>query len=167
MVTPCPRPGRSSDGHLDVDRIAPGTVQAGRKPAGNEDGDHGRAWAVQRAQMKGVDPRIGQPFHRMREVIDILEQMMLHPYSTPTRDQSLQPKPDKSPPAPTLDPAKLAYTIKEICKLGKTTKSSKFRRETLCPNQGNGGPILSLSDRVRVRRQSSPLRAWLSPSRAV
>jgi excisionase family DNA binding protein len=71
----------------------------------------------QRAQMKGVDPRIGQIFHHMREVIETLEQMMLHPYSPPTRDQPLQPNPEKSPPAPTLDQTKLAYTIKEICKL--------------------------------------------------
>src|ERR1700730_4331330 len=71
----------------------------------------------QRAQMKGVDPRIGQLFHHRRGATDILEQMMLHPYSSPTRDQSLQPQPEKSPPAPPLDSAKLAYTIKEICKL--------------------------------------------------
>jgi excisionase family DNA binding protein len=71
----------------------------------------------QQAQMKGVDPRIGQLFHHIREVIDILEQMMLHPHSSPMRDQPLQPPPEKSPPAPTLDSAKLAYTIKEICKL--------------------------------------------------
>jgi hypothetical protein len=48
----------------------------------------------QQAQMKGVDPRIGQLFHHIREVIDILEQMMLHPHSSPMRDQPLQPPPE-------------------------------------------------------------------------
>jgi excisionase family DNA binding protein len=71
----------------------------------------------QTGQMKDVDRRIGQLFHRLREVVDILEHMMLRPHSSPRQDQSVQPKPEKSSPAPSVQEPKLAYTVKEVCKM--------------------------------------------------
>jgi excisionase family DNA binding protein len=68
-------------------------------------------------QMKDVDRRIGQLFHHLREVVDILEHMMLRPHSSPRQDQPIEPKPGNSPPAPPLQEPKRAYTIKELCKL--------------------------------------------------
>jgi excisionase family DNA binding protein len=72
----------------------------------------------QRAQMKGTDPRLTRLFHCTRELIDILEQITLHPHTT---DQPVQVKAERSapppPPPPTLDTVKLAYTVQEVRKL--------------------------------------------------
>lgn len=82
----------------------------------------------QRASMKRVDPRIGQLFHRLREMVDILEQVMLYPYFSPAQDQSLQPKVDKPPVAtPTLGPVKLAYTIKEVRQLVGISRAKLYQ----------------------------------------
>jgi excisionase family DNA binding protein len=72
-----------------------------------------------RAQMKRVDPRVSELFHHLRNAIDILEQIALHPYSLPTPNPPFQARPEKpaDPPPPNLDPAKLAYTVKEVRKL--------------------------------------------------
>jgi excisionase family DNA binding protein len=72
----------------------------------------------QPAQMKGTDPRLTRLFHCTRKLIDILEQITLHPHTTP--DQPVQVKAGRSvppPPPPTLDTAKLAYTVKKVRKL--------------------------------------------------
>jgi excisionase family DNA binding protein len=66
--------------------------------------------------MRDVDRRIEQLFQHLREVVDILEQMMLRPHSSSRQDQPLEPKPENSLPAPPLQEPKLAYTIKELCK---------------------------------------------------
>jgi excisionase family DNA binding protein len=73
----------------------------------------------QRAQMKRTDPRVGELFDHLRRAIDVLEQIMMHPYSRPAPDPPAEPKPDNSPAVPTSprDPGKLAHTIKEVREL--------------------------------------------------
>jgi excisionase family DNA binding protein len=82
---------------------------------------------MSRSEMKGVDPRISQLFHHLREAIDILEQISLRQSRTP--DQSLHVKPEQSapPPPPTLDPAKLAYSVKELGKLLGISRSKVYQ----------------------------------------
>jgi excisionase family DNA binding protein len=80
--------------------------------------------------------------------------MMLHPYSPPTRDQRLQPKPEKSPPAPTLDQTKLAYTIKEICKL------IGISRATFCQAMQNK-ELRAVKCGRRTLIMAKDLEAWM------
>src|SRR4030088_1378268 len=69
----------------------------------------------QRAQMKRSDPRISEMFHHLRDAIDVIEQIMLHPYSPPVTDAPTQPKTQAQPAQlASLDSVKLAYTIKEL-----------------------------------------------------
>jgi hypothetical protein len=68
----------------------------------------------QRAQMKHTDPRISELFDHLRRAIDVLEQIMMHPYSRPAPEPPAEPKPDKSSAVttPPRDPRKLVHTIK-------------------------------------------------------
>jgi excisionase family DNA binding protein len=73
----------------------------------------------QRAQMKHTDPRVSELFDHLRRAIDVLEEIVMHPYSRPVPDSAVEPKPDKSPAVtiPPRDPGKLAHTIKEVREL--------------------------------------------------
>jgi excisionase family DNA binding protein len=81
----------------------------------------------QRAQMRNVDPRVGQLFDHLRGAVDILEQVMLRPH-----DQAAagQPKPkiaDSPPDAPVPSSyAKLAYTIRDVQELVGISRSAIY-----------------------------------------
>ena len=81
----------------------------------------------QKAQMKRADPRINHLFYHLRQVVDILEDVMLHAHSLPIPDQALPPKPENRPQPRNLDPAKLAYTIKEVSKLVGISRSKLYQ----------------------------------------
>jgi hypothetical protein len=73
-----------------------------------------------------IDPRAGELFDHLRAAIDILEQMVLHPYSPP--DQPRQVTAEKPVSAPIkADPEKLAYTVKEVRKLVGMSHTKLYR----------------------------------------
>jgi excisionase family DNA binding protein len=62
----------------------------------------------------------------LRAAIDILEQMVLHPYSPP--DQPRQVTAEKPVSAPIkADPEKLAYTVKEVRKVVGMSHTKLYR----------------------------------------
>jgi excisionase family DNA binding protein len=67
----------------------------------------------QRSQMKRVDQRVGELFSHLRSAIDILEDMMLHPYIRPTTEQTAQTI--ASPPPTTNEP--MVVRVKDACRL--------------------------------------------------
>ena len=74
-----------------------------------------------------IDPRAGELFDHLRAAIDILEQMVLHPYSPPP-DQPRQSVAEKPVIAPIkVDPEKLAYTVKEVRKLVGMSNTKLYR----------------------------------------
>jgi len=82
----------------------------------------------QRAQMRHrADPRVTEVFKHIRQTIDALEQLVFSSAVSPQTAEEVKPiitevpKPKVSIP---VDPAKLAYTIKEVRQLvgiGRTT----------------------------------------------
>ena len=50
----------------------------------------------QRSQMRNIDPRVHQLFGHVRQTVDLLEQLMLHPWPNPTPGPERQPRPDAS-----------------------------------------------------------------------
>ncbi len=76
----------------------------------------------QKSQMKRTDTRIVDLFRLVRSAIDVLEDIMLHPYRPPAETEPVQIKPLQAPSNPA--PEKMAYTIKDIRQLvglGHTT----------------------------------------------
>jgi excisionase family DNA binding protein len=77
--------------------------------------------------MKNSDPRISELFGHLRTAFDVLEQIMLHPYSPQTANG---PLPDKASlpaaSAPPLKPEKLAYTVKEVRDLVSISRSKIY-----------------------------------------
>lgn len=64
--------------------------------------------------MKRSDPRVGQMFLHLREVLNILQDMMLHPHSLPPVQKQPPLSKPVPPPPPRTDPEKLAYTVKQV-----------------------------------------------------
>lgn len=84
--------------------------------------------SFQRAQMRNVDPRVGDLFDHLRGAVDILEQVMLRPHERPTAEQ---PEPKVADPPPSTAalssyPAKLAYTIRDIQELVGISRSGIY-----------------------------------------
>jgi excisionase family DNA binding protein len=77
----------------------------------------------QRAQMKHSDPRINEMFDHLRRAVDVLEQMMMRPYSLPA---SSPPAEHSAPSTPLTDPRRLAHTLKEVCDLSKVSRSMVY-----------------------------------------
>jgi excisionase family DNA binding protein len=82
----------------------------------------------QRAQMRNVDPRVGELFDHLRGAVDILEQVLLRPHDQPMAEPPKPKVADPPPgtPAPSSDAAKLAYTILDIQKLVGISRSAIY-----------------------------------------
>jgi hypothetical protein len=81
----------------------------------------------QRAQMKRGDQRIGQLFSHVRQALDLLEDIVFHPYEPPLSPPSAeQPRPVPVAPA-VLDPERRAYRVKEVCKLFGLSHTTLWR----------------------------------------
>src|SRR5262249_18487589 len=87
----------------------------------------------QRAQMKHVDPRLGQFFSHFRQALDLMENILVHPYAPPKEPkESAQPAAVPAPRVP-IDAERRAYGVSELAKLlgiGQSTiwKAIKERR---------------------------------------
>jgi len=105
----------------------------------------------QRAQMKRADPRIGQLFAHLRQGLDLLEDILTHPYAPPPAEQ---PKPTPAAPRPVTDPERRAYRVKEVCKLVGISHTTIWRamREGKLRHVRIGRRILILA---------ADLQAWL------
>ena len=68
------------------------------------------------AQMKG-DPRTHQLFRTLRQALDLLEEIVIHPQQEPSPPKTVTPP--ASPPARQIEvpPERLAYSIRDVCKL--------------------------------------------------
>lgn len=67
--------------------------------------------------MKHRDRRVAELFHHVREAIDLLEDIGLHPFVPAVSEKPKAPEPGKSRvkiTLPTIDQPKLAYSVKEI-----------------------------------------------------
>jgi hypothetical protein len=62
--------------------------------------------------MSGIDPRVRELFTHLRQVVDIIEDLMLRRSIAPVQ----QPEPRQPAPFPSAPsaPQKLAYSIKEV-----------------------------------------------------
>ena len=74
-----------------------------------------------------VDPRAQELFDHLRAAIDVLEQMVLQPYSRPAsaRPESNDEKPVHIPV--NIEREKLAYTVKEVRNLVGLSHSKLYR----------------------------------------
>ena len=84
----------------------------------------------QRRQMRDADPRVGDFFNRVREAIDVLEQIMLRPYhpaSTELAKEEVRTeiKTKLTPAAP--EDQRVSYTIKEVRKLVGISNTTLYR----------------------------------------
>ena len=85
--------------------------------------------AFQRAQMRDTDPRIHELFVHLRHALDTFEQIMLRP-QRPAAEPAQEAGNEKSAPAAPAIPAddpKLAYRVKEICKLVGVSVGTLYR----------------------------------------
>jgi hypothetical protein len=83
--------------------------------------------AFQQAQMKRGDPGLPELFRQLRYVLDIVEQVMMHPHAPPVHEQPVTTKaPDPAPKQP-VDQTRLTYTIKDACKLIGIGRASIYR----------------------------------------
>jgi hypothetical protein len=53
----------------------------------------------QRAQMKRVDPRLGQLFSNLRQALELLEEILVHPHVLPPAAEQLKSSPAPPPAA--------------------------------------------------------------------
>ena len=71
----------------------------------------------QRAQMRDADFRIPELFSHIRQVIDILEQILQRPHRPAERKRATEVETRVQAPSISSADLKLSYTIKEVCKL--------------------------------------------------
>lgn len=105
--------------------------------------------AFQRAQMRDSDPRVNDLFIHLRQALDALEQIMLRPHrivAEPKEDATKEKPAPAAPTIPTDDP-KLAYTVKQVCKLVGVSVSTLYkvveRRELRTVKMGGRTLILA------------------------
>jgi excisionase family DNA binding protein len=111
--------------------------------------------AFQRAQMKDMDRRIPELFQHLREAVDILEQMALHPYSPREPDRTPQPKLEKPrDPPPSIDPERLAYPLKEVRKLIGVSHATLYRAIKI-------GELRAMKCGHRTLILAKDLQAWI------
>jgi excisionase family DNA binding protein len=110
----------------------------------------------QRAQMRDIDPRVGEFFGHLRRALDALEQIMLRPHR-PAKDlQHEVPVEKRAPAPPSVQPAdpRLAFTVKEVRKLVGISNATLYkvigRRELRVVKMG-GRTLIMAKD----------LREWL------
>ncbi len=139
------RPVRHSPGGVRFSRDLPPVVAEKR-------GHHERTWGLSASADEGHDPRISQLFQHLRELIDILEQITLHPYSAPVQSKAAKGAP---PPPPTLDTTKLAYTVKELRKLIGISHSKVYQAM-----KNKELRAVKCGDRTLV--MAKDLRAWIN-----
>ncbi len=113
--------------------------------------------AFQRAQMRDVDPRLNELFTHVRQALDVFEQIMLRPYRATAVESEKEPAAkipvSATPVIPEEDP-KLAYTVKQVCKLVGISAATLYlilgRSELRAVKLGNRTLILA-----------KDLREWL------
>lgn len=105
--------------------------------------------------MKRVDARIPDLFRHIRSSVDILEQIMLHPYQPPR--EPLPPVDNSKLVVPQIQPAELAkwaYTIREIATLVGISRASLYRVM-------NSGELRSMKVGRRTLVRTPDLQAWM------
>jgi excisionase family DNA binding protein len=102
-------------------------------------GDYHRAVVAERLAKTG-DPRPLQLIRHLREALDVLEQMMVHPWTPPAPEPPPPPRPVGRPPKERpdvqLNPNKLMYRVKEVqalCGFGNSTFYNLVKRGDLRP----------------------------------
>lgn len=80
----------------------------------------------QQSQMKQSDARIPEMFGHVRAALDVLEQIMLRPYSPETPEQPSSDKLGPPSASPSLKPEKLAYMVKEVRDLVSISRSKIY-----------------------------------------
>jgi hypothetical protein len=84
----------------------------------------------QRSQIKDVDQRIGRLFRTLRDAIDILEDMLLHPYKPRTEEPSgpaAAPPLKLEPPAKEWPPDNYVMSTKQLRELLGVSAASIYR----------------------------------------
>src|SRR5258708_2867693 len=110
--------------------------------------------AFQRAQMKRGDPRVAELFVHVRRAVEILEKLALHPMNESLTAPS-QPVPRKAGLPPAIEPERLAYSIKEVCKLVGISRSTCYRLV-------GEGSLPTIKFGSRILGQAKALREWLN-----
>jgi excisionase family DNA binding protein len=83
----------------------------------------------QRSQMKNYDPRVTELFRCLRNVVDMLEQIVLRP-SSPAAEQDREPKakePKQTTAPEALKPERLAYRVNEAVKLLGLSRGTVYK----------------------------------------
>ena len=115
-------------------------------------------------QLRFSDPRVNELFDYLRKAVDVLEQIMLRPFSPQKTNQSsqIQPKETAAPAEAPPTPKKLAYRINEVTELVGLSRSAMYNairtkelRAVL--------PVIVTHRAVEARRNR---RATLAPHRS-